>query len=59
PILRSNQRGDQQVIINVEIPAHLTDEQRQHFEALAASMGTEVRPQEKGFLDSLREVFGG
>lgn len=59
PILRSNQRGDQKVIINVEIPTRLTDEQRQHFEALAASMGTEVRPQEKGFLDSLKEVFGG
>jgi len=49
PILRSNQRGDQQVIVNIEIPTHLTEEQRAHFEALAKSMGTEVRPQEKGF----------
>lgn len=59
PILRTNNRGDQLVIINVDIPSRLTDEQRKHLEALAASMGTEVRPQEKSFLDSLREVFGG
>jgi len=59
PILRSSQRGDQQVIINVEIPTRLSEEQRAHFEALAASMGTEVRPQEKGFFDTLKEVFGG
>ena len=59
PILRSNQRGDQQVIVNIEIPTHLTEEQRAHFEALAKSMGTEVRPQEKGFFDTLKEVFGG
>jgi len=43
----------------VEIPSRLTDEQRAHFEALAASMGTEVRPQEKGFFETLKEVFGG
>jgi molecular chaperone DnaJ len=59
PILRSNNRGDQLVIVNVEIPSRLTEDQRQHLEALAASMGTEVRPQEKSFLDSLKEVFGG
>jgi molecular chaperone DnaJ len=53
------QRGDQQVIVNVEIPTRLSEEQRAHFEALAASMGTEVRPQEKGFFDTLKEVFGG
>ena len=59
PILHSNSRGDQKVIINVEIPSKLTDDQRLHLEALAASMGTEVRPQEKGFLDTLKEIFGG
>lgn len=59
PILRSSQRGDQQVVINVEIPTRLTEEQRTHFEALATSMGTEVRPQEKGFFETLKEVFGG
>lgn len=59
PILRTNSRGDQKVIVNVEIPSRLTDEQRMHLEALAASMGTEVRPQEKGFFDTLKEVFGG
>ncbi len=37
PHLRSNGRGDQLVIINVEVPNTLTTEQRQLFEQLAKS----------------------
>jgi hypothetical protein len=28
-------------------------------EELAATMGSEVKPEEKGFFDHLKEVFGG
>ena len=56
---RKDSRGDELVIINVEIPAKLTKEQRQLFEQLAATLGTTVRPKEKGFLDWLNEAFGG
>lgn len=59
PILRSTGRGDQLIIINVEIPSKITPEQRKLFEELAETLGTEVRPQEKSFVDKLREVLGG
>lgn len=59
PNLRSNGRGDQMVVVNVEVPARLSPEQRQLFEQLAKTLGSEVRPQERSFLDKLKEVLGG
>jgi molecular chaperone DnaJ len=59
PHLRNSGRGDELVIVNVDIPTHLTVEQRQLLESLAASLGSEVKPQEKGFWDVLKEVIGG
>jgi molecular chaperone DnaJ len=59
PRLRGNGRGDQLVIINIEIPTKLSSEQRELFEKLATSMGSEVRPAERGFLDWLKETLGG
>ena len=59
PKLRSNGRGDQLVVVNVEIPSKLTAEQRKLFEQLAKSLGSEVKPQERGFLDWLKETLGG
>src|SRR5512146_270620 len=56
---RKEQRGDQLVIINVDIPAKLTKEQRELFEKLAETLGTTVNPKEKGFLDWLNEALGG
>ena len=56
---RKDSRGDQLVIINVEIPSKLTKEQRQLFEKLAETLGTTARPKEKGFLDWLNETLGG
>ncbi len=59
PSVRSSGRGDQLVIVNVEVPSRLNPEQRKLFEQLAATLGTEVRPQEKSFVDILKEVLGG
>ena len=59
PYLRKSGRGDQLVIIGVDIPSKLTKEQRELFEKLAATMGTTVKPKEKGFLDWLNEALGG
>ena len=56
---RKEHRGDQLVIVNVEIPSKLTKEQRELFEKLAATLGTAVKPKEKGFLDWLNEALGG
>jgi molecular chaperone DnaJ len=59
PYLRRKDRGNQLVIVNVAIPTKLTKEQRELFEKLAESLGTTVKPQEKGFLDWLNEALGG
>jgi molecular chaperone DnaJ len=56
---RKDQRGDQLVIINVEIPPKLSKEQRELFEKLAQTLGTSVSPKEKGFLDWFNETLGG
>ena len=59
PYLRRNGRGDQLVVINVDIPTRLNNEQREIFEQLADNLGSEVRPQERSFLDWLKETLGG
>jgi molecular chaperone DnaJ len=59
PHLRGSGRGEQLVMLNVEIPSHLTPDQRKLFEQLAKSLGSEVKPQERGFLDWLKETLGG
>ena len=59
PHLRRNTRGDQLVIISVDIPSTLKPEQRELFEQLAATMGTEAIPQERSFIESLRDFIGG
>ena len=56
---RKDRRGDELVIVDVEIPTKLTKEQRELFEKLAATLGTNVKPKEKGFLDWLNETLGG
>ena len=57
PHLRSSGRGDQLVVVNVEVPARLSPDQRKLFEQLALTLGSEVHPQEKSFFDRLREIF--
>jgi len=59
PRIRQSGRGNQKVIVNVDIPTKLTAEQRDLFEKLAKTLGTKPKPQEKGFLDKLNEFFGG
>lgn len=59
PRLRGNGRGDQLVMINVEVPTRLSGDQRQLFEQLAKSLGHEAKPQERGFFDKLKDALGG
>ena len=59
PYLRKTGRGDQLIVINVEIPTKLTKEQRELFEKLATTLGTTVKPQEKGLMDWLNDFLGG
>lgn len=51
-------RGDQRVEINVEVPASLTTRQRALLEELAIELGEEVSPQQKTFMDKLKDLFG-
>lgn len=59
PRLRGSGRGDQIVLINVEIPTRLSSEQRQLLEQLGKSLGHDAKPQERGFLDWLKDTLGG
>ncbi len=60
PMLRrTGARGDQIVVVNVNIPKTLSPDQRRMFGELAKTMGKEVTTQsEKGFFDRLRDAFG-
>ena len=59
PHLHRTGRGDQLVIVNVKIPKRIDNEQRELFEKLAETLDTEVKPQERGLMDWLNDVFGG
>jgi molecular chaperone DnaJ len=57
PHLQSNGRGDQIISINVVVPRNLTEEQRELFEKLSLSFGSNVPQPEKGFFDKLKDAF--
>jgi molecular chaperone DnaJ len=59
PHLQRNGRGDEHVVISVDIPQRLTAEQRDLLEKLGQTLGTKPEPQERGFLDRVRELLGG
>ena len=59
PRIRHSGRGDQKIMVNVDIPSRLTAEQRELFEKLALTLGTTPQPKTKGFFDWLNEAFGG
>ena len=50
-------RGDQIVRIEVAVPQSLTERQVELIKQLAAELGVDVHPQQRGFLDKLRGVF--
>jgi molecular chaperone DnaJ len=56
--LQRDQRGDQVVTVNIQIPTSLNEEQRVLFEKLGESLGTEIKIQERGFFDKIRDVLG-
>jgi molecular chaperone DnaJ len=59
PYLRRNGRGDQQIVVTVQTPTKLTDQQRTLFEELGETLGKEIIAQsERGFLDRVREALG-
>ncbi len=56
PRLGSHQKGDQIVIVNIEVPRHLTPRQKEILEEFAQINGDEVA---KGFKEKLKDFFAG
>ena len=59
PHLQRNGRGDQLVVISIGIPKSLTSEQRDLFEQLSETLGSEVIPQDRSFFDDLKDLISG
>jgi molecular chaperone DnaJ len=59
PDIRGGERGDQLVTIQVVVPKKLSDDQRELFEQLAASLGKEVtqQPHSRSFFDRVKDAF--
>lgn len=51
-------RGDQLVEVTLEVPTTLTPKQRELVEAFARELGEDVQPQQKTFVEKLRDLFG-
>jgi molecular chaperone DnaJ len=52
-------RGDQRVEVMLEVPTQLTASQRALLEQLAHELGEDVQPQQRSFMERLRDLFGG
>lgn len=57
PELRGGVRGDIVARIFVEVPTKLDERQRELLEELARTMGDDVSPRRRGFVDKLRDLF--
>ena len=59
PHLRKNGRGDELVLVRVDVPIKLSREQKRLFKELGETLEPETIWQEKrSFADDLRELFG-
>jgi len=59
PHLRSNGRGDQLIVVQVAVPTRLSSKQKELFQELGGTLGTEVVVEEKlGFVDRVKEALG-
>jgi molecular chaperone DnaJ len=50
-------RGDQMVILKVEVPTKLNSRQRELLQEFAKEGGEDIHPQGKGFIDKVKELF--
>lgn len=55
--LRSTSRGDQYIRVNVEVPAKLTQKQKDLLRQFADISGDEGLEQKKGFFDKVKDLF--
>ena len=57
PIVRSSQRGDMYIEINVETPTNLTSRQKELLKEFEKAGKTS--PESEGFFSKVKEMFGG
>lgn len=55
--LRSNNRGDQYIRVNVEVPTKLTQKQKEILRQFAEESGDEGLEQKKGFFNKVKDLF--
>lgn len=58
PDPRGYRKGDQHVVINVEVPARLSERQKEILREFDRESGEEAHPIRKGFFTKVRELFG-
>jgi molecular chaperone DnaJ len=51
-------RGDQMTEVTIEVPTKLTARQRELIGELATELSETIQPQQKTFMDKLRDFFG-
>jgi molecular chaperone DnaJ len=57
PVLQGFGRGDQRILVNVQVPRRLTDEQRQLLEAFERSADAGTYEADEGFFQKLKSAF--
>jgi molecular chaperone DnaJ len=57
PVLQGFGRGDQRVLVNVRVPHHLTDEQRELLEQFGRTVDADTYRPDEGFFDKLKSAF--
>jgi molecular chaperone DnaJ len=57
PVLQGFGRGDHRVLVNVVVPRHLTDEQRELLERFEQSATDETYEEDEGFFAKLKSAF--
>jgi molecular chaperone DnaJ len=57
PVLQGFGRGDQRVLVNVQVPRRLTEEQRRLLEEFGQSAGAETYEVDEGFFQKLKSAF--
>ncbi len=58
PDLRTKQRGDELIRVAIEIPRHLSGDQKKLLQAFAETEDKNVMPESKGFFDKIKDYFG-
>ncbi len=58
PDHRGYGKGDQHVVLKVEVPTRLSNRQKELLNEFAKETGEEAHPIQKGFFDKLKELFG-